>query len=92
LYSEELRAAWTLFDTYVEDVISTKVAKKIAAQDKKFSTLFRQQNSIPISLTDFMINKSSCIFTEEGTNEFAISLKAPLLVDIITSIESGIQY
>jgi hypothetical protein len=102
LYSEELRAAWTLFDTYVEDVISTKVAKKIAVQDKKFSTLLRQQSSSqnrnPISLTDFVINKSSCTFTEEETNilnrglNCSIRPKAPPLVDIIASVESGIQY
>jgi hypothetical protein len=45
-----------------------------------------------------MIHKSSCTFTEEETNvlnrglNFAIRPKAPLLVDIIASIESGIQY
>jgi hypothetical protein len=100
LYPEELRVAWTLFDTYVEDVISTKVAKKIAVQAKKFSRLLRQQSSRqnrnPIILTD---TKSSCTFTEEETNilnrglNFAIRPKAPPLVDIIASIiESGIQY
>jgi hypothetical protein len=43
LYSDKFRAEWTLFDKYVENVITTKVAKKIAVQDKKFSTLLRQQ-------------------------------------------------
>jgi hypothetical protein len=100
LYSEELRAEWTLFNTYVDDV--TKVAKEIAVQDKKFSTLLRQQSSNqnrnPIILTDFVIIQSSYTFTEEENNilnrgqNFAIRPKAPPVVDIIASIESGIQY
>jgi hypothetical protein len=68
-----------------------KIPSKVLESEnpKKFSTEVIQKvlakTGTKIFLTDFVINKSSCTFTEE-------EILPKALVDIIASIESGIQY
>jgi hypothetical protein len=93
---------WKIFDTHTETVISAKIDNKVKTLKRKFDKLV-QQNPInrqpePVHLDEFVINKSSVVFDEEelkllnkGLN-FTIAPKLPPIMDIVASVESGIQY
>jgi hypothetical protein len=88
--------------TYYSLVTFVKIAK-ILSLNGKFNTLvqrrdYQRQKPEPIYLENFVINKSSQTFSwswtypsKKGLN-FAIKPETMSLMDIIASVESGIQY